>query len=213
MPKSKINTVLLEQFFESNSKRAFTFSDLESILLEHAQRWYLPRSMTPQTFVGMLLSKTKLREPRKRRIVDRIWRGKVQFAGIGRQLIGSCVQTNGSSTVFSGGFHRSNKSSNSIIRTSRRFPVPVRVIACGLLVGKIGWGGWTRTNTVLINSEVPYRLDHAPADSHRPVGSSKDKHSTQNAQARGEEFYFVASVGKPASVQERQPPSMEMQFV
>jgi hypothetical protein len=28
---------------------------------------------------------------------------------------------------------------------------------------KIGWGGWTRTNTVLINSEVPYRLDHAPA--------------------------------------------------
>ena len=27
---------------------------------------------------------------------------------------------------------------------------------------KVGWGGWTRTNTVLINSEVPYRLDHAP---------------------------------------------------
>src|ERR1700733_6721321 len=27
---------------------------------------------------------------------------------------------------------------------------------------KVGWGGWTRTTTVLINSEVPYRLDHAP---------------------------------------------------
>jgi hypothetical protein len=27
---------------------------------------------------------------------------------------------------------------------------------------KIGWGGWTRTNTILINSEVSYRLDHAP---------------------------------------------------
>ena len=26
-----------------------------------------------------------------------------------------------------------------------------------------GWGGWTRTNTVLINSEVSYQLDHAPA--------------------------------------------------
>ena len=26
----------------------------------------------------------------------------------------------------------------------------------------IGWGGWTRTNTILINSEVSYRLDHAP---------------------------------------------------
>jgi hypothetical protein len=29
---------------------------------------------------------------------------------------------------------------------------------------KSGWGGWTRTNTVLINSEVPYRLDHAPTE-------------------------------------------------
>ena len=30
------------------------------------------------------------------------------------------------------------------------------------LAERVGWGGWTRTNTVLINSEVPYRLDHAP---------------------------------------------------
>jgi hypothetical protein len=29
--------------------------------------------------------------------------------------------------------------------------------------GKVGWGGWIRTNTGLINSEVPYQLDHAPA--------------------------------------------------
>jgi hypothetical protein len=29
-----------------------------------------------------------------------------------------------------------------------------------------GWGGWTRTNTVLINSEVPYQLDHAPVRVH-----------------------------------------------
>jgi hypothetical protein len=29
--------------------------------------------------------------------------------------------------------------------------------------GEVGWGGWTRTNTVLINSEVSYQLDHAPA--------------------------------------------------
>jgi hypothetical protein len=28
---------------------------------------------------------------------------------------------------------------------------------------KIGWGGRIRTFTVLINSEVSYRLDHAPA--------------------------------------------------
>ena len=29
--------------------------------------------------------------------------------------------------------------------------------------GKIGWGGRIRTFTVLINSEVSYQLDHAPA--------------------------------------------------
>ena len=27
---------------------------------------------------------------------------------------------------------------------------------------EIGWGGRIRTSTVLINSEVSYRLDHAP---------------------------------------------------
>ena len=31
------------------------------------------------------------------------------------------------------------------------------------LEGKIGWGGRIRTFTVLINSEVSYQLDHAPA--------------------------------------------------
>jgi hypothetical protein len=35
----------------------------------------------------------------------------------------------------------------------------------------------------------------------------------QNAQVRGEKYYSVFSVGKFASVQARQPPSMEMQFV
>jgi hypothetical protein len=29
--------------------------------------------------------------------------------------------------------------------------------------GKFGWGGRIRTFTVLINSEVSYQLDHAPA--------------------------------------------------
>jgi hypothetical protein len=35
---------------------------------------------------------------------------------------------------------------------------------------EIGWGGRIRTSTVLINSEVSYRLDHAPADGE--VGSA-----------------------------------------
>ncbi len=30
--------------------------------------------------------------------------------------------------------------------------------------GEIGWGGRIRTFTVLINSEVSYQLDHAPAE-------------------------------------------------
>ena len=29
--------------------------------------------------------------------------------------------------------------------------------------GEFGWGGRIRTFTVLINSEVSYQLDHAPA--------------------------------------------------
>jgi hypothetical protein len=31
------------------------------------------------------------------------------------------------------------------------------------LEAKVGWGGRIRTFTILINSEVSYRLDHAPA--------------------------------------------------
>jgi hypothetical protein len=30
--------------------------------------------------------------------------------------------------------------------------------------GEVGWGGRIRTFTVLINSEVSYQLDHAPAE-------------------------------------------------
>ncbi len=62
MPKSTANTVLLGQYFDSKSDQAFTFSDLESIFSEHGQSWNLPRTMTPQTFVQMLLAKTKLTE-------------------------------------------------------------------------------------------------------------------------------------------------------
>ncbi len=36
------------------------------------------------------------------------------------------------------------------------------------LKGEVGWGGRIRTFTVLINSEVSYQLDHAPAGCRRP---------------------------------------------
>jgi hypothetical protein len=35
----------------------------------------------------------------------------------------------------------------------------------------------------------------------------------ENQRARGELFYVFVSVGKPAAVQARHPPSIEMQFV
>src|SRR5271163_4844917 len=37
---------------------------------------------------------------------------------------------------------------------------------------EIGWGGRIRTFTGLINSEVPYQLDHAPAASAAAIGST-----------------------------------------
>ena len=64
MPKSNIDTVLLRQYFESNSDRAFALPDLESIFSENARLWNLPKSMTPETFVKMLRAKTKLTEVR-----------------------------------------------------------------------------------------------------------------------------------------------------
>ena len=64
MPKSKINIPLLTQYFADSSDRAFSLSNLESLFVDKAQEWNLPRSMTHQSFVQMLLSRTKLRELR-----------------------------------------------------------------------------------------------------------------------------------------------------
>jgi hypothetical protein len=64
MPKSKINIPLLTQYFAGNSDRAFSLSDLGSLFVDKAQEWNLPASMTQQTFVEMLLRRTKLRELR-----------------------------------------------------------------------------------------------------------------------------------------------------
>jgi hypothetical protein len=43
------------------------------------------------------------------------------------------------------------------------------------LRGRIGWGGRIRTFTILINSEVSYRLDHAPA------GNSRAEHANEKS--------------------------------
>src|ERR1700745_2338462 len=41
--------------------------------------------------------------------------------------------------------------------------------------GRIGWGGRIRTFTILINSEVSYRLDHAPAEGNTARGDYRSK--------------------------------------
>src|SRR5215831_3384118 len=44
------------------------------------------------------------------------------------------------------------------------------LIRCAFSLRRIGWGGRIRTSTILINSEVSYRLDHAPAAETLEVG-------------------------------------------
>jgi hypothetical protein len=60
MTKSKINLTGLEADFESRPERAFSQADLFSIFNSRRFDWNLPRSMSPQTFIDMLLHRTKM---------------------------------------------------------------------------------------------------------------------------------------------------------
>jgi hypothetical protein len=60
MPKSKINTGLLTEYFASQPEKVFTDSDLEFLFIQRSRDWNLPRSMTSFTFTRMLLNRTKL---------------------------------------------------------------------------------------------------------------------------------------------------------
>jgi hypothetical protein len=60
MPKSKINSGLLTEYFASQPEKVFTDSDLEFLFIQRSCNWNLPRSMTSFTFIRMLLSRTKL---------------------------------------------------------------------------------------------------------------------------------------------------------
>jgi len=62
MSKSQINLVLLTQYFENRANETLSLSDLTSIFVEHSDKWNLPRSMTLQRFLAILLRRTKLRE-------------------------------------------------------------------------------------------------------------------------------------------------------
>ena len=55
---------------------------------------------------------------------------------------------------------------------------PSDVDFAAISLGKIGWGGRIRTFTILINSEVSYRLDHAPAEFCYGSPWAKQKHAS-----------------------------------
>jgi len=66
MPKSKINIDLVAHFFGSEPERVFALPDLELLFIEKFDDWNLPASMTAETFVSMLLTRTRLKQLRIR---------------------------------------------------------------------------------------------------------------------------------------------------
>jgi hypothetical protein len=86
-----------------------------------------------------------------------------------------------------------------------RFVLQIKVVAGTIYEGKVGWGGRIRTSTILINSEVSYRLDHAPAGAscpqhrrreHAIVGGLRRKNS-------GQEHSKHTMLAKDARIQEK----------
>jgi hypothetical protein len=53
------------------------------------------------------------------------------------------------------------------------------------MIFEIGWGGRIRTFTGLINSEVPYQLDHAPAASAAKIGRTSQGRLRRKKGGRG----------------------------
>jgi hypothetical protein len=54
---------------------------------------------------------------------------------------------------------------------------------------RIGWGGRIRTFTILINSEVSYRLDHAPTAFLAPAQAGSVKRSRLRQKQNGEGYF------------------------
>ena len=107
MPKSKINVFHLTQYFANSSDRAFSLSDLESLFMDKAQEWNLPPSMNPQTFVQMLLRRTKLRElrlpsPTYSSLLRYGWRGEISPISIAISIKDDAFFSHGSAMWIHG---------------------------------------------------------------------------------------------------------------
>jgi hypothetical protein len=66
LPKSKIKIGPITRYFQSETDRVFTLSDLELLHLEKLREWNLPPSMTSYSFIQTLLNRTNLSEIRLR---------------------------------------------------------------------------------------------------------------------------------------------------
>jgi|ERR1700676_700151 len=62
MTKSRINLSRLEAAFQGRREKAFSQADLFATFIAAPLEWNLPRSMTKQTFIEMLLRRTKMSE-------------------------------------------------------------------------------------------------------------------------------------------------------
>ncbi len=60
MPKSKIHTDLVSQYFATHSDQVYAASDLDHLFIEKHREWNLPPSMNSYTFLQMLLTRTHL---------------------------------------------------------------------------------------------------------------------------------------------------------
>ncbi len=60
MPKSQINTDLVNQHFATNPDRVYAASDLNILFIQKQSEWNLPPSMTSYTFLRMLLESKRL---------------------------------------------------------------------------------------------------------------------------------------------------------
>jgi hypothetical protein len=62
MRAKQINIVQVTDFFENESNRIFTLADLDAVFFKNRVGWELPKTMTPESFVTMLINRTPLRQ-------------------------------------------------------------------------------------------------------------------------------------------------------
>lgn len=91
MPKSQINTDLVNQYFATNPDRVYAASDLNTLFIQKQSEWNLPPSMTSYTFLRMLLERTHLTPLRLRSrhyssLILYSWEGKASAMSVALRM-------------------------------------------------------------------------------------------------------------------------------